>query len=343
MIIFLSFWSGYQDNKDEQELTSWQKLADSYGLNFSPAYLWAPAEIVGDYRGHHLRIYAHYRNKRYHDTHIEIAVNSLTDDKLSSKDRLYPSDILNVKEVTKLLVPHGVRYQLQGNLKVKTQGQKIIYKQYVLANDINYLRFLLNLLGNLANGYHKVVELGGEAALALQSIARDRRNVLRPVASELLKDIARETKSRLSYQSTSFLCPQCLAHPDTHNVQIYWWRTVTYYGCRICGQSRVFLAKRAVAVLDREMRMEQSEQNGNLWINWLSNRRLFDFSEVQIRQATDKEVEGFAVQVGNDTDKKRKKRYRQMQCTISADCELSENTMRILEHTFGQLKIEKQS
>ncbi len=344
MKIFHFGW-GYQDNQDNsdgQELTSWQKLADSYGLTFSSAYWWTPAQIVGNYRGHHLRVYAHYSSKGYHDTSIKIDVNR-PDDNLSSKNKQHPGDILNVKEVTRLLIPHGLRYQPQGEIKIKTHGQKIIYKQHSFANDINYLRFLLNLLGNLAYGYHKVVELGGEAVPALQSIVGDARNVLRPIALELLKDIAHETKNRLSYQPTSFLCPRCLTHPDTYVVQIYWWRTVDYYGCRTCGQSRAFLEKRAVAILDREMTTEQSEQNGDLWINWLLNRRLFDFSEVQILQATDKDVETFAVQVGNDTAKKRKKRYRQIQCIISADCdELSENTMRVLRHMFGAVEIRKQ-
>jgi hypothetical protein len=58
-------------------------------------------------------------------------------------------------------------------------------------------------------------------------------------------------------------------------------------------------------------------------------------------QATDEEVERFAVQVGNDTDAIRKPRYKKMRCTVSADCQLSANTMRILKRIFGSIQVDK--
>ena len=56
---------------------------------------------------------------------------------------------------------------------------------------------------------------------------------------------------------------------------------------------------------------------------------------MEIIQATDEEVERFAVQVGNDTDPYREPRYEQMQCSVDPKCQLSENTLRILESIFG--------
>jgi hypothetical protein len=69
----------------------------------------------------------------------------------------------------------------------------------------------------------------------------------------------------------------------------------------------------------------------------LRRRQLFDFDEVEIIQASDKEVERFIVQVGNDTDEARQSRYQQMRCVISPDAGLSVNTMRILQYTFSQV------
>jgi len=48
-------------------------------------------------------------------------------------------------------------------------------------------------------------------------------------------------------------------------------------------------------------------------------------------------VERFAVQVGNDTDPFRRPRYRQMRCVVKPECNLSENTLRILDSVFGQV------
>ncbi len=86
------------------------------------------------------------------------------------------------------------------------------------------------------------------------------------------------------------------------------------------------------------MKSKTQYQNPILLMNWLFEKELFRFSKVKIVQATDEEVERFAVQVGNDTNSKRQQRYKKMACVVS--CPLSLNTIRILEHTFGQVKIQ---
>jgi hypothetical protein len=82
---------------------------------------------------------------------------------------------------------------------------------------------------------------------------------------------------------------------------------------------------------------KQYHHNGLLRLNWLQHRQRFDFDRVEIIQATDEEVERFAVQVGNDTDPVRRPCYKQMQCVIGPACCLSENTVRILKQIFGQV------
>jgi hypothetical protein len=83
-----------------------------------------------------------------------------------------------------------------------------------------------------------------------------------------------------------------------------------------------------------------AKQDGLLLINWSVYRALFDFDRIKIIQATDEDVERFAVQVGNDTDPFRQPRYKKMDCAIGLRCQLSENTLRILQHTFGQVRHE---
>jgi hypothetical protein len=88
------------------------------------------------------------------------------------------------------------------------------------------------------------------------------------------------------------------------------------------------------------MEGEQAENQAELQVNWLRRRNLYDFGRVEIIEATDEEVERFAVQVGNDTDEWRKPRYKQMPCIVSAQCRLSENTLRILDRMFGEVRVE---
>jgi hypothetical protein len=76
-------------------------------------------------------------------------------------------------------------------------------------------------------------------------------------------------------------------------------------------------------------------------VNWSAKRRLFDFDRVEIIQTTDEDVERFAMQVGNDTDPVRQSRYAQMQCHIAPDCQLSENSLRVLQSFFGEVERQK--
>jgi hypothetical protein len=80
-----------------------------------------------------------------------------------------------------------------------------------------------------------------------------------------------------------------------------------------------------------------------LWREWRNCEdeeyacHLFDFEQVEIIQATDEDVERFAVQVGNDTDPVRQPHYAQMQRFIAPQCQLSENSLRVLQIMFGQV------
>jgi hypothetical protein len=92
-----------------------------------------------------------------------------------------------------------------------------------------------------------------------------------------------------------------------------------------------------VAVLDAGMAETVIKDGETIRVNWLLRRELFDFETVEIIQADDEAVERLAVQIGNDTDPLRRPRYPEMTCTVAPTCPLSENTIRILQRTFGQI------
>lgn len=94
-----------------------------------------------------------------------------------------------------------------------------------------------------------------------------------------------------------------------------------------------------MAVLDT--RMGNEAQNGNtLRVNWLSHGTLLDFDSVEIINATDKDVERFVIQLGNIFPAHTPS-FEQMTCIISSNCHLSENTLRILNKTFGHIAVDK--
>jgi len=94
-----------------------------------------------------------------------------------------------------------------------------------------------------------------------------------------------------------------------------------------------------VAVLDETMAAAGVEEGGVLRANWLERREPFDFDAVQIANATDAEVERFAMAVGNDMDEVRRERYALLRCEVAPECRLSEHTLRVLRSTFGEVVV----
>lgn len=192
---------------------------------------------------------------------------------------------------------------------------------------------------------HSLVALAGEAVELLQVLLSDSNADVQGAAADLIRDIAEDTSARLAARASRLLCVRCLVRCGTHKARLSGGSTVTYYGCRACHQSREFLdwSGEVVAVLDAGMSDERRERAGVLRVNYLARGSVFDFDRVDIVQATDAEVERFAVQVGNDTDEFRRPRYRQMTCAVSSQCGLSENTMRILRSMFGEVVVKRET
>lgn len=226
-----------------------------------------------------------------------------------------------------------MRYPLKGNINSKSKGEEVYYKQVGAEKNFQYLQFIGNLLVDLVTAYPKVVALGGDAIKPLLVIAtKDEQR--RPIIFQIVQDIAQQTTKKPKSQASKLLCTRCLKRSfGTCQVKFPEERPVSYYGCQLCGQTRNFFSGKVIAVLDDKMEASYLLQDKVVRINWLSYRKLFDFDKVEIIQASDEYVERFAVQVGNDVDKRQS--YGQIHCLVSSQCKLSDNTMKILQHTFG--------
>jgi hypothetical protein len=183
----------------------------------------------------------------------------------------------------------------------------------------------------------------GEFVEALQQIVLENNKLAKHTSVWLIHQIGKRTTERWKQCASTSLCPKCMVYCSDHKIRLP-KSSITFYGCRQCCQSREFLdvsGKRIVVVLDSNMKEKYLEQGETLRVNWLIHRAMVDLDEVQIIQATDEDVERFAIQTGNDTDPTRAARYKEMVCTVSSDCHLSENTMRILEHTLECVKVKE--
>jgi hypothetical protein len=189
---------------------------------------------------------------------------------------------------------------------------------------------------------HVLLYRGAQAVDHLDHLRVLTQNELHPLQQQtarwLIESISSETTVHLAQISIEeWLCPECLVHCQTWTERS-WKPALSFYGCRYCHRNweLFYCPAGVVAVLDVQAE-NHTQKNGFLYANWLIHRTVFDFDSVEIIQATDEDVERFAVQVGNDTDLFRKSRYKQMRCIIERECRLSKNTVHILENTFGEI------
>lgn len=233
-------------------------------------------------------------------------------------------------------LPDGLR----GTITIH-QDNQISYQQPGIERNKLYLHCVCELLSDLADIYPAMIAVGGKIVPSMQPFLQHNDHEVRQITIQLLQHIAIDTSQRLEYRLPILLCPDCLTRCTAHNIDVTLSKSITYYGCRLCGQSQEFLEwdGEVVAVLDNQMTANKDQENNLMRVNWLNCRVLFDFDRVEIISALDEDVERFAVQVGNDTDTTRKSRYKKMQCLVWQDCDLSENSMRVLRHTFGPVEI----
>ncbi len=310
----------------------WTALAKSNNLQLTPVRPpYTGPSVVGVYRDCHLGLHT-----MAGVTILKLSASHPMNDKSVPEIKKLLQKPVNFEDVARVLTDDTIP-KLTGKISVGFNGQVIHYEKMEVEKNLRHLKKLFNLFSDLINLYPQVIVLGGNIVPLLQKIVTTQHHVLHPIAVQWLDNIGTETTARLGYRASQLICSACLTRCSTHTVSVSSHHTVTYYGCRSCGQSQEFLEfseVRIIAMLDNQMEQEQIRQNETLRVNWLDRRKLFDFDEVEIIEATDEDAERFAVQIGNDTDIVRKPHYKEMRCTVKSSSQLSENTLRILRKTF---------
>ncbi len=159
--------------------------------------------------------------------------------------------------------------------------------------------------------------------------------------------VASESAAQYASCYPSTFCPECLERFEACRARVSRSESVAYYACPVCRRTQGGITHRGrlVAVLDAEAGPETCVRDGELRANWLARARardfqgteLFDFDRVEVVHATDEDVHHLLVDVANDTDEKRRKRYREMECTVL--CRLQPNTLLALGKVFGKVRV----
>ncbi len=347
IVVVVGIWLRLSDAREliSKINRSEKRFAESNNLLFKPGrylpYIEFP-HIFGNYRGHTLKI----RESKFLDLG-EISKHSferisyelkrkrrrieIEREKSSQKSgrRLSAKEAIRRFQAIELfMVANRGQYK---KLDATRHGEMITFGSIVKYADTDLSP--CKLVADLIEAYPVVLKIGAGAIDILLKGSEHQ-----PIIKQLVGDIATETIERISQNTDQFFCPKCLTYCSSHKARLpLKVDSFKYFGCRTCRQSRDLIRGRAIAILDLKMTEKQSVHGRKILVNWLTLRKPFDFHEIRIARASDKDVEHFVIQIGNDTDKFRQPRYRDLPCTVSPDSKLSENTLRILKNTFRQV------
>lgn len=111
--------------------------------------------------------------------------------------------------------------------------------------------------------------------------------------------------------------------------------------CRVCDrrEGRFHGVETIVAVLDNRGGWKERQVGGEMRINWLRHRQPLDLDSVVVLAANDEEVEAFTNQMRFESEERIASRLLTMGCRVDPECGLSDGTMRLLELTFGEVKM----
>lgn len=331
---------GHQSHKRKQ--LALKAFTDAHGFSYDQT----SNVVLGTYQGYSFKLDTYYETRQSH-TYITVTqAKNVTE--WPSADHTLPQEAEIISQRVEALVSAAKPFAESITVpEFHSQKQCIYYRVPGLYPDIDNFLNLVHRLGKLLEAYTGLVTLEGVAvsAIGTSTIAPNTLRInnlnlfYRNLIATLIKDIGQITTKKFSNRASRTWCSRCLTRFSKHTYQSNWLTSIEYYGCRTCRQSRAYFDGQVVAILDNTEQEELTDHGRILHVNWLVNRLLFDFDEVHILNATDEEVERFAVQVGNDTDEVRQPGYAKMRCVVAPECELSLNTMRILERTFGQVSI----
>ncbi|MEM7345290.1 MAG: hypothetical protein AAF485_13710 [Chloroflexota bacterium] len=186
---------------------------------------------------------------------------------------------------------------------------------------------------------HALIHHGGIAMSHLAQLESDAPNLrLQQIALWMLRQIADDSFARLTPKPNQWLCTNCIGPCKRLSIDSSSQRKIVFAGCPICHNSRDVIPhpQEITIVLDSENEMGHIIEGDRLLTNWFSQERVLIFDRIEIRHITDQAVEQFVVDIHAQASTRQQARFKQIPYTISPTCQLSENSLRILDQTFGE-------
>lgn len=160
---------------------------------------------------------------------------------------------------------------------------------------------------------------------------------------EIISDNVNYAKDNICKRIASFY-PHIICKICFHRFKFYPFNTSSFLSehsycvCRNCRSIEfIHPVKKIIAVFDKTMQ-NYTHENSNLYVNWLSIKKPFDFNEVQVLNASDFDISEFIMKIRNDMDREFVRQYKNIRVVVK--CELSQNSKNLLKNTFKEVKFE---
>ena len=207
------------------------------------------------------------------------------------------------------------------NLMGKKSGELLIE----LLNDSDE-EIRLRMVDMLADMGIKVIEPLFEA------YRKEKSNAVRNRLVEILEELVKLTHPFKDKYQTCF-CPHCLRRFTEFKLKINFFKSLKYYGCRVCrGVKCIDEVGEVVALLDSHARHYLTVEDDVLLVDWLRKGIPVDFDRVLLVDASQKEILKFAREFDNDADNLNKGRKPVFE--IGKNCKVSKKMENLLSCSF---------
>ena len=119
---------------------------------------------------------------------------------------------------------------------------------------------------------------------------------------------------------------------------------IDYLGCRMCGSTLFGIqAPRVTLVIDAYMAPKLDKYPSMLYVNGLTHPAgvRFDFDRIEIGPCSNDTIREMCMEMGNDTDSFRVKRYPEVSCNIRRGATIGKEVLNLLSNHFSEITYEE--
>jgi hypothetical protein len=152
-----------------------------------------------------------------------------------------------------------------------------------------------------------------------------------------LEETLKKLSQNMIIEDNYSLCGKCFHRYERYYEECKKYGDFNYYTCRNCGSDAYQIpgAKRIILYIDSTLKEPFTRKSHSIYVNWLQLKKPFDFDEVEIKSASDKELEELVMILRNDKDNKRRKDLNLFKpLVIPTHFKPSQAKLNLLKSTF---------